>query len=349
MPVQYHQPVAPIVPEQRMIAPELIAQAGNAGLNGFIQMNANRQRALLEEKALQQRAVLAEQEFGLKREGMALDFQLKSRDLTRQEIESTAHAKYYDAMADYTTNGRVSGNSQKIDRMRTVQDFNAQATKYGLLDPNPKNPVDYYASYRRLEDEFKFSNVPEIKNALRQIKLQTEQQTIPLKFGGTIDPKTGLVKGGELKQIPAGQIVENLSDPGKAAATRELLHRSGLIKSSTNTPNFIKRWINGEEAMTTETTDAAVQRYIDMGRKTDWSRSKPRVAPAGVAGSAGAEGPNNEVDLPAAEGSVAEENLFEPTHEDKMLEYARRAITAGRDRGAVISMLQEQGIDPSKL
>lgn len=339
--IPYFEPQKPVIPVADQTPAHLVAQMGNAGLAGFIQMHGQAQRAQLEEKSLQQHALLQEQEFGIAREKLAQEFQLKSEELGIHKNLYDAEAEAYRATAhakgmEYST-GVLTAAGKRVSDAHAVAEFNTDAAPL-MNDANPRNPAKFYADYQRLEDKWRFTQVPYVKDGLRKLKFTTEQQTVPLKIGGRLDD-TGKLIGGEMKQVPVGQIVERLSDPQQQDATLELLRQNGLATRTTEVPSFIQRWIKGEHTTRTTTQlSPALKPYAQMGRGVDWSRGKARVDTPGAA-VAGAESANNAADLPA----------FEPTESEKILQDARDHIAKGAKREAVAARLQEMGIDPSQL
>lgn len=338
MPTQYHPPVAPIVPEQRMIAPELIANAGNAGLNGFIQMNANRQRALLEEKALQQRAVLQEQEFGLQREKMAADFQLEERRLG-------VTAAHYLTMANREGRGMIDRAAKDFAYQQTIDNFQADLEQAGLRDPGMTDPTKFYAGAQDVKNRWRWNPLPEIKQGLRALdQIIATDHSMPLKVG----------EDGGTRHVPVGKIARDLKNPATFEATMKMLERNNLVRYEAADPNDPK-------SPTMLKMDEIVQKWIKTGNVTDWATRGPtrremmdprrfarssgsddpnvaqaREVLAREAGITGTGDPNDEAELP-----VTEDSLYPKSETDEILAEAR-AMIPRKGRAAIEAMLRDQ-------
>jgi hypothetical protein len=202
----------------------------------------------------------------------------------------------------------------------TLADFQTQLTKYGLDDPNPSDPVQYYANAQKLKDEFRFATgIPAITNGLKQVDLVTQQHTIPLP---TIirgeDPDGKPIERTEVRKVPVGEVVKNLLDPKTQDAMWGQLETAGYVR---HTAAPVKK---GEPVKTSSDLDpekaGELRSLLPKSLKADFARSKNRVPMSA------------EPDLPAQE-----QPTFQPTEVDTKKAQARNAIAAASARGADIS------------
>jgi len=313
----------------RIVAQGDLAGAFTRGFAAVSQVNAQRQAHELQARQLVQRAAVDEQNFMLAKQKQ--DHELR--------IETSLHPYRQAALkAQAASYGTGLASRAKVASMAAQYeaDFNARVEKYNLLDPNPKNPIEWAANVRKLDDEFRYANVPTIKNSLKQFHMQAESFAVPLKVGGKTVP------------MPAIQIVENLQDPDKAEEMKGILAQNKLATAKTvkapiapekvpwHRKDFVQEWITGKQPTRYDSTKTAepapqISRWVEQSKGVDLSRSKPRTPVAGLRGDV-----NEDAPLPQSE------SLVRPTEIDGIRAMAQKAIAAGRDPEAVRSIFKEQ-------
>lgn len=332
--------VAPIIPNaQENKGPALFLQALHGGLSFMSQMAQQRRQSEsdIARMALQERLANQEQDFNAQK--MAQDYGLQDRKLKIEEGLLEPRKKLFDAQADYYSTTKGATARQSAAKIATLTDFNKQVSKYGLDDPNPRDPVAFYANVRRLKDEFSWANMPEVKHSLKQIEMRTKEHTIPLQVNQEVTDVDGekVIRSVE-KFVPIAEIIEGLKDPKKYDHVMRTLERSGLMKEDGPIPanKVLREFIQAET------------KKVEAGGGTDFSRSSSRVAPGGPL-SDPADVPEKLPDDPATP-DVDESNLFGSIGQtEKYLAQARAALKRGAAPKAVAERLSGVGVDPNQL
>lgn len=336
--------VAPIVPDgNKSRAPDLLLEGFRTGLAGATQLAQLRRQSeeAVAKMALQER--LAEQEHNLSAQRMSQEYELRDRHLQVEEELLPARKAALEATAEYTRISKGAAARQSAAKIATLNDFNRQVARYKLDDPNPRNPVEFYASARRLKDEFGWADIPVIKHTLKQIDLRTKEHTIPISINMPVKDEDGeTVIKAVTKRVPIGELVEGIKDPDKYPGIMKAIERSGLLKDDTPGNKPLRAAIQAEI------------RKVESGKGTDFSRGKSRVAPGGPLSEPATESiepalPEAEVTAPATE-DVDESDLFGSIGQaEKYLGFARAALARKADPKAVAQRLQSLGVDPSVL
>lgn len=335
--------VAPVVPDsQRNRAPDLLLEGFRTGLAGATQLAQLRRQSeeAVAKMALQER--LAAQEHDLSAQRMSQEYELRDRHLRHEEDLLPARKAALEATAEYTKSSRGAAARQSAAKIATLNDFNRQVAKYKLDDPNPRNPVEFYASARRLKDEFGWADIPVIKHTLKQIDSKTKEHTVPLSINMAVKEDGQTVIKAVSKRVPIGELVEGLKDPNKYPGIMKAIERSGLLEEDTPGNKPLRAAIQAEI------------RKVESGRSTDFSRGKSRVAPGDPLSEPVEESiepalPEAEVTVPATE-DVDESDLFGSIGTtEKYLGFARAALARKADPKAVAQRLQSLGVDPSQL
>lgn len=331
--------VAPVIPDaQRNRSPDLLLEGFRTGLAGATQLAQLRRQSeeAVAKMALQER--LAGQEHDLAAQRMSQDYELRDRHLQVEEELMPARRAALEASAEYTKISRGAAARQSAAKIATLNDFNRQVARYGLDDPNPRNPVEFYASARRLKDEFGWADIPVIKHTLKQIDSKTKEHTVPLSINMPVkDVQNNVVIQAVSKMVPIAEIIEGIKDPKKYDSVMRTLERSGLLDEK-NTANKVLR-----EAIQAET------RQVESGGGTDFRRGNSRVAPGGALSDPNAVLPESPEVAPVVE-DVDESDLFGSIGTtEKYLGFARAALARKADPKAVAQRLQSFGVDPSQL
>lgn len=334
--------VAPIIPDgNKSRAPDLLLEGFRTGLAGATQLAQLRRQSEHDVAQLALRERLAEKEHDLSAQRMSQEYELRDRGL-RQEAELLpARKAALEATAEYTRISRGAAARQSAAKIATLNDFNRQVARYRLDDPNPRNPVEFYASARRLKDEFGWADIPVIKHTLKQIESKTREHTVPLSINMPFKDDDGeTVIRAVTKNVPIGEIIEGIKNPEKSENVMKMLERSGIFKEGNKQ---LQRYIQAEI------------RKVESGKDTDFSRGKSRVAPGGPLSEPAAELstepalPESEVTAPATE-DVDESDLFGSIGTtEKYLGFARAALARKADPKAVAQRLQSLGVDPAQL
>jgi hypothetical protein len=343
--------VAPLIPDaQRNQGPALFLQGLGQGLQAFTRMAEQRRQSESEiaRMALQER--LATQEHDLQAQRLAQSYELDNRRILNEEALMPARKAELEARADYQTNTRGVIARKATAQIAAMNDFNLRVAKYGLDDPNPKDPVKFYANARRLKDEFSWANIPDIKLAIKDIDMRTKEHTVPLLINQRTTDEAGNVLIQPItKQVPIGEVIENIKDPKKYDQMIDLLRRNGLF------PKYIDPNIDpeGEKAETDKVNAsptvkalrAAIQaetKAVESGGGTDFSRGQRRVQPGGLMAEPEA--------TPAPPQDIDESDLFSSIGQtEKYLGFAKAALAKGADPRAVAAKLQGFGVDPAQL
>lgn len=339
--------VAPIVPDaQKNLAPQILLEGLRGGLSFMAQMNQQRRQSESDAARIALQERLAAREHDLSAQRMSQEYELQDRRLSIDEDLLEPRMELMSAQADYHRTTKGATARQTAAKISTLNDFNKQVAKYGLDDPNPRDPVAFYANVRRLKDEFSWANIPEVKHSLKQIDLRTKEHTIPLQVNQEVkdsNDKT-IIKSVE-KFVPIGEIIDGLKDPKKYDSVMRTLERSGLmIGDNPKDKNYNPSPTN---KILREFIQAETKR-VEAGGGTDFSRGSSRVAPGGPLSD-----PADEPTLPdnPATPDVDESDLFGSIGQtDKLIESALKAIRLGANPKAVASRLRdEHGVDPSRL
>lgn len=358
--------VEPLIPDaQKNRSPDLLLEGARTGLAAAVQLSQQRRQSeqALAHMALQEK--LAAQEHDLSAEKMAEDYSLRSRHLDNEEALIPARKAALEATADWNRLTKGATIRQRTAQISTLNDFNQQVAKYGLDDPNP-DPVQFYASARRLNDEFAWANIPAIKQTLKDINLRTKQHTVPLQINAPFKDDDGnTVIKPVTKQVPVGEIIEGLADENKKDSVLKILEASGLVESL---DKKTKKTIPASNSA----GNASLRKYIqaetaraEAGRNTDFSRGRTRVPPGGPASTPAVDLPDSSTpsyapmtapadatpDAAVGGGAVDDEsNLFGSIGEtEKYLTQARNALKLGAHPKAVAQMLNGFGVDPSQM
>lgn len=330
--------VAPIVPDaQKNRAPDILLEGLRGGLSFMAQMNQQRRQSESDaaRMALQER--LAAKEHDLSAQRMSQEYELQDRRLSIDEELLEPRMELMEAQADYHRTTKGVQARQSAAKIATLTDFNKRVARYGLDNPNPQNPVEFYANARRLKDEFSWANIPEVKHSLKQIDLATKQHTIPLEVNQAVKDDDGeTVIRPMTKMVPIAEIVEAVKDPKKYDNVMKLLERSGLLKDDASGNKALR------EAIQAET------KRVESGGGTDFSRGTSRVMPGGpLSDPALSDTPEGE--MPVIE-DVDESELFGSIGQtDKYLEQARAALKRGAAPKAVAERLAGFGVSPDLL
>lgn len=364
--------VAPIVPDaQKNRAPDLLLEGFRTGLAGATQLAQLRRQSEQDVARLALQERLAEQEHNLSAQRMSQEYELRDRSLRVEEELLEPRKAALEAQAEYTKISKGAAARQSAAKIATLNDFNRQVARYKLDDPNPRNPVEYYASARRLSDEFGWADIPVIKHTLKQIDQKTKEHTVPLSINMSFTDESGekTIKAVS-KRVPIGEIVEGIKDPTKYPSVMKAIERSGLLK---------------DDAPGNKQLRAAIQeeiRKVESGKETDFSRGKNRVFPGnkppwvehtvsgdpmGVHTELDSDGTINtysppstippapaiaptSTDEPAETEDVDESDLFGSIGTtEKYLSQARAALARKADPRAVAERLKSFGVDPSQL
>lgn len=330
--------VAPIIPDaQKNRAPDLLLEGLGRGLSAMAQFASIRRQSEADIARLALQEKLAGQEHELNAQKMAQSYELDNRRIQVEEELMPYRKMELEARSDYERNTKGALARRQAARISTLNDFNNQVAKYGLDDPNPRNPVEFYANARKLRDEFSWANIPEVKQVLGQINLRTKEHTIPLEVNQAVKDEDGeTVIRPITKMVPIGEIVEGLKDPKKYDNVIRLLERSGLMDEKTSGNKVLR------EAIQAET------KRVESGGGTDFKRGHSRVAPGGPLSDSGVL-PERDTTLPATE-EVDESDLFGSIGQtEKYLAQARAALQRKASPKAVAQRLQSFGIDPNQL
>ncbi|MEY2561834.1 MAG: hypothetical protein QOH88_27 [Verrucomicrobiota bacterium] len=364
--------VEPLIPDaQRNKAPELLLEAARVGFGAAAQFAQMRRQSEMEIQRLAQQDRLAEESHQIERERLGREFQLKQQDLENRRPVLDAQARAYGALAAFrdrraiqTADGFAGATKLAERKAEVVQSFQNRMQELDLFNPNPKNPVEFYENAKRLREEYAFADMPEIKNAFADLDRKTQQHTLPLTIGNA------------QRNVPIGQIVENLQDPTKADETWRLLRDSGHASTEEDTSNDKRGWFEKlykprPEPVKRNVPDEILKPYLDQGTGVDFSHSAPRVLPGWQRSgrTAPATTPN---DTPASSSllpgdssppdpdpatmdgepqasNTSRADLFQPSQVETHLQHARAAIANGAPMPAVAERLQSMSIDPNQL
>lgn len=279
--------VAPIVPvadntAAKIIASGDIAGAFTRGFQAVSQANAQRRQAEIEIQRLAQQDALAQEQHGLEKQKLDQDYDFRKQQLQDQRPLLDARLRVADSMTGVHNANRdlivsrigINGDlAQK--KAAVVKDFQERFSELDLDNPNPSEPVAFYENAKRLGEEYKFANLPEVKNALNQLKITTAQHTIPILYGT------------QQKQVPVGRIVDELNDPTKAPQTWQLLEKNGHAHTETDKSNDTRGWFDklnpwGPKApapVVRNVADDLLAPYLNQAQGVDFSNSQPRVQP----------------------------------------------------------------------
>lgn len=324
--------VAPEIPDaQRNQGPALFLQALGQGLQAvarFAEMKRQSESDMLQIAA---RERMAQQEHELGKQKLELDTEYRNHEM-RIEDELLPYKKMeMEAAADWKKVTHGARAKAAADKMTTLNDFNRRFMELGLDDPNPTNPVQFYANANKLRDEYAFANIPVIKHTLKEVERTTERHTVPISINDlVVDEVTGekVIKP-TTKNMPVGKIVEALRDPAKQDSMMGALERSGFFEEAKESANPDAAGVQHQGTRTV--LKAEIRRILEQGKNVDFARSKARVLPDG------------------SMAGTSDQSLFEPSETETKLQQARAAISGGAPREAVVARLQELGIDAGDL
>jgi hypothetical protein len=367
----YPSLVAPLIPNGNdSKGPELFLQGAHIGLAAAAQLSQLKRESDMEMVKLAQQERMSQEQHAL---------ELKKIEAEAPMYE--AHAKYFGALQDLSTakatayaNNTATAAQRAIafnqQRQDLVNDVNDQADKLKLNDPDfaTKRPVQFAANVMKFRDEFAFSPLPEVKNAITQFQRIADQQKIPLKLGATFDETKGADGewiGGKTQMVPLWQIVRSIQDPARQEDTMNALQASGHVQIIKGVQEIL-----GKKVPTTTTQlTPALKSLMDEGKGVDFSHVPSRVPSAmlpksSAAGTAPTALPDAQapdaIDYssdstpppdtnPQPQASNASPQ-FDPTETDIYLQHAKNAIAQGAPAAVVAQRLQQDyGIDPSDL
>ncbi len=369
----FQEPAAPIVPQSAQITPGELLTSGAAGLAAFTHMAIARQQAQTAEQALLQSAALATDQHNFEREKMAQDYDLATQHLAltkeaadrnyeiqsglrdSQEYMNYAHGDAFQALEQYRLKAGGFMAKNTAQTAQTLSEFTDQMDKMDLLNPKVTDPVEFYAKVRRLKDEYAFTNLPQIKNSLKQLDLRVQQQTIPL----AIDPKVTVDNLGNAKTtwsskpVPIGSVVENLMDPQKSEETWQALERSGYARPATTTPpEDPNKTIRGESTTAIDRATHALTGYPKYYQAPDVTTRGLDLTKPGASTIAAGIKSGQSVDFSRGTSRATDATpapLFPTSEAASILAQAKAAIAAGKDPNAVKALLDSKGIDTSNL
>lgn len=263
--VPYYPLVKPEVPVADNTAAKIIASSDLAGsflhgLTAFGNLAAQRQRNELELKQLAQETHLKEESFGLQKQKLEQDFNIKKELLPLQEGLLRSHAAAYSA----TANANASAANNLLDYKKNVAnaviDFQSVLKKTDLLNPNPKNPMQAYADYADVAQQFSNADIPQIKSTLAALKARFDGFKIPLPNYGA-SPAGDKFVGGARMDFSPGQIIAQLQDPTTAPIMTNALRDAGMI-----VPTEKVKTQSGDEVVTGVKTQPWLQSWIDSSQ-----------------------------------------------------------------------------------
>lgn len=319
--------VAPIVPEYNPAGAQLMLQ----GFQAVAQRNAQRRANELQSQKIMQDDVQAERAGQLARERMDIEARLKMQDLelTREKMGMEVYLKEQEFdLYRKGYKGRQSAAESVTDfnRRKAAEEQAFFEKAKPLFDPNPKNPIKFYAEVERLEDEYRFSQLSTIKNALTELRSTTEKHTLPMPQAPYLEDDGTTWHVGTMLQVPVGQIVKNLKDPLLHDATVQKLDAAGYLKG----PEKSKA-----KLFDTGIPSQSVARpYLEMGKDVDFSPGKPSGTVSMMRG--------------ADETEIPDEVLFPETEKERKHKQAKAAEAKGGDRAKIIEQWVKDGFDAAE-
>lgn len=269
-PVYRSSSVEPIVPVANNFGPEIITH----GMAALAQVAAERQKLQLESEQQITDAALKSRQLDIARENNLLDYRLKSELIPFQKQLLTAHADSFQSTekASATTELNLANYRQTV--ANEIADFQNELQKRDLLNPNPTNPMQAYADYADLANEFQNAQIPQIQTVITNLKAHFEGMKVPLVAYGAnpdpSDPKKWV--GGAPKQFSPGQIIAHLQDPATNQLMTNSLRASGVIVPTEKTKTQ-----SGEEVMTDYRAKPWLENYINQSRGVTMKpHSEPR-------------------------------------------------------------------------
>jgi hypothetical protein len=407
--VPFYSLVRPEVPVADHTAAKIIASTDLAGsvVKGFsamAQANAQRQRAELEAQQLAQEVALKQEGFSLQRQKMAQDYSLERTKMGLTSSLYDAHRDVFKAQADLV---REKTNQLRENAQTAIQhqmEFNRQISElkdeakqraigvYKLTDPKfqTENPIEFAANFLKFKDEYQFAPTASgIPKFIKDTEAQVNSQKIKVREGATFDP---IVKkwigGGEGKEVPIWQVVQNLGDPEKREPTLNALKAAGHITQDTyqapgdpETLNWFGKKLNEAgltnfaptpKTVTYEKRPPFIDDWIKKGRTVDFSHVPSRVPifsarenASNTRGVNDARTATNQTDIDQAAQRLqseaqlptestpppaADASLFPKTQTDKLIEsYKSHQNDPNFDAEGAKKYMRAQGVDVGQL
>lgn len=349
--------------------PELFLQGLGQGLQAFARFAEMRRASESDVLRLAAQERMAQQSHEFDKQKLALDadyrdreYDLKQRELQNRQPLLEAQTRAANSLSDYRDRKMVyasEGLASIADIARRKEeiaaDFRTRMDEFDLHNPNPTNPVEFYQNVKRLKQEYAYADLPFVKNAFRQLDVRVAEHTLPIKIGD------------RTKEVPIGQIVENLNDPDqrKVELQKQLLEDSGHIKTVTEEDKrergWFASWFSPTPVIKKKVPSSSLQSVTEQGEGIDYSDSAPRVPP-GWNVRERTRNPMDDYfprdgsdetlfdDPQSSTRPISPDDLFKPSQIEVILQQAKTAIARGASMGAIAQRLQEEySIDPSKL
>lgn len=205
-PFQYHQPVAPEVPVADNTGAKIISAGASAGIEAFTRMALANKQAQLEREKMIQDADLAAKGLELRKQELALDYDLKKKLYGSYETNAEANkAKAIGGVARFVEE-RDRRNMMEQEALAFNDSIRAEPEYQSVTNPTymAEHPVEWAADFRRFQDNHASDQVSIAADVIKRYKPLADKQTVPFREGAVWQPgHDGLPdKDGAIPHVP---------------------------------------------------------------------------------------------------------------------------------------------------